>query len=103
MAKLSKKRGPKPYQPSDIERRIVRMLAAEDVSLQIVRRHVNVPNGLSLNTLKKRFQTEIAEGRITLLREALLRLRHDAVNSPGHNGTLAALYLAKRYGTTQAR
>lgn len=75
-------------------------LVEENVSLEIIRRHVNAPHGLSLNTLKKRFDLEIQVGRARLLATAIASLIRTASDPSNAAGLDAAMELTKRYGSS---
>lgn len=92
------RRGPAGYQSSEIERFLVELLVAEDISLNVIRRLVNVPKGLSLNTFKKRFDAEISTGRLRLLVSAISCLHQVAADPKNPHQIDAAIYLTKRYG-----
>lgn len=92
------RRGPPGYEPSENERFLVELLVAEDISLSVIRRLVDVPKGLSLNTLKKRFDAEISAGRLKLLVGAISCLRQIAADPKHPHQIDAAIFLIKRYG-----
>lgn len=92
------RRGPPAYNPTASERLLVERLVEEDVSLEVIRRHVNAPHGLSLNTLKKRFDVDIEVGRARLLAATITNLVQAAADPNNRKGTAAAIELIKRYG-----
>jgi hypothetical protein len=71
---------------------------AENISLQVARCCVNAPHGLSLNTLKKHFRSEIDLGKRLLSAAAIERLSRDMQDLANPDGIRAAMYLAERYG-----
>lgn len=82
---------------------MVERLVEENVSLEVIRQYVNAPHGLSLNTLKKRFDLEIQVGRARLLAIALASLIRAASDPNNASGLDAAMELIKRYGVRYER